>query len=77
MKALASHLRQVVDEIVARHAWLGSDAEPATPLAVGWATVELDRAAAGLERAIDGAGPFGAADPDVLLGAVCLSLIHI
>lgn len=44
---------------------LGLDGIPLRPLAVGWATVELDRAAEELHEW----GPYGAARPDRLLGA--------
>jgi len=42
------------------------------PLALGWATVDLDRAARQLVARLPGSGPLDPAPPDALLGARCL-----
>ena len=50
----------------------GEFAAPFRPTALGWATVELDRAARELGRRVPGSGPFEPAPEDELLGARCL-----
>jgi hypothetical protein len=42
------------------------------PMALGWATVELDRAARELTRRIPSTGPFEPSPGELLLGARCL-----
>ena len=72
----------MTDEIAARlEAALASIARPlevidwggprAVPIAVGWATVDLDRAAAEMRDPFDVGGGFAASRSDELLGATC------
>lgn len=66
---LGAAIEAMLELLAGRH---GRPAGDARPLALGWATVELGRAAHELARLVPGGGSFDAAPAEVLLGATCL-----
>jgi hypothetical protein len=66
--ALGASVAAMIDSYRAR----GSATRPLHVLGLGWATVELERAAHDLARRLPGSAPFDEGPADTLLGAACL-----
>jgi hypothetical protein len=67
----ATRLEAALASIVGPVAALDWGGPRATPIAIGWATVDLDRAALEIAEALGVEDGFTQAAPDVLLGATC------
>ncbi len=74
----ATPVELVASVLLAASATLASTVALAAPVAVGWATVELDRAVLELAAAFDaGVDRFGPASRSALLGCFCLMVAGI